>query len=57
MSQALSVAFPALLWLLRRLPAGLRRLLDAWAARDARRRADRRRNAAARAQDQSLARR
>ncbi len=48
LSQAFSVAFPALLWLLRRLPASLREVLDAWVARDARRRAERRREAAAR---------
>lgn len=49
MSQAFSVAFPAVLWLLRRLPARVRTLLDAWAAREARRRADRRRQVAAQA--------
>ncbi len=47
MSQAFSVAFPAVLWLLRRLPARVRTLLDAWVARDARRRAERRRQQAA----------
>ncbi len=37
-----------MLWLLRRLPARVRHLLDAWAAREARRRAERRRELAAR---------
>ena len=49
MTQAFSVAFPAVLWILRRLPARVRGLLDAWAARDARRRAERRRQAVAQA--------
>lgn len=53
MTQAFSVAFPAVLWILRRLPAGVRGLLDDWAARDARRRAERRRQVVA----QSMARR
>lgn len=47
MTQAFAVAFPAVLWLLRHLPPRLRALLDAWAAREALRRAERRRRAAA----------